>query len=112
MPFTDPGETMVIQGLRFKIKYGSRGAGPDAPNAGGLIIELGENEFLVFGINFSLKVEVASGETGEVFIADKWEYLVVDDQLKRGRCMNGDERNMTGCGPAPEIFVFKVDKHK
>ena len=110
-----PGEverrakTFEIQSYRFRINYGSPEADEKTPTAAGMIIERGPDEFLFFGVNSSVTIEPKEGRTGTVFVSDKWEYRLEGGSLVRGRCLNGDERETTGCSLAPGEFSFRVE---
>lgn len=102
-------ETLNIQVYRFRVNYGYRSADANTPHAAGMIIELGRNEFMFFGVNSSLTIEVGEGKSGTVFISDKYEYYAENGKLVRGRNLNGDERMFTGCTQAPGVFKFRID---
>jgi len=102
-------DPMYIQDYRFWIRYGAPGAGEESPLPAGMIIELGKDEFLYFGVNSSVLIETIEGGKKTVFISDKWEGVVKDGKLVKGRTLNGDERMTTGFTQAPGIFVFRVE---
>lgn len=114
---------LTIQNYRINIRYGKGGrsamgmgvglpADPADPVGAGLIIERGEGEFLIFGINCNFIFMPLSGETETVFVADKREIRLDEGNLSVGRSLNGDERNVTGIGCTPAVITIKLIRRK
>ena len=108
-PVRAPGDIIEMQDYRFEIYYGFLGADPYNSNAGGLIIERGKNEFLLFAVNCMIEYKPRLDLPGDVFMTDKYEWRVVDGELVKGRCLNGDERGSLGGPNFPWVVSFKLD---
>lgn len=115
---------MDIQNYAVNIRYGKGGGmpmpmppmggpgGAEDPIGAGLIIERGQGEFLIFGINCNLTFVPQNGGTETIFVADKRELRLDGGVLNVGRSLNGDERNVTGIGLTPAVITVKLDSHK
>lgn len=107
-----PGKVMDIQGMQFSVIFGLRTPQTPAPISAGLIIENGENDFLFFGVNATLRFSDAHGGRDIIFIQDKRELRVENGKLTEGRSLNGDERNNTAIGKTPAVIRFRLSRHR
>lgn len=115
-----PMEYLNIPGYRVKIGYGKATRPMDLPMVageeqktlgGGFLLQLSEDEFLLVGTNCHFTFESPVGDTSVVFVADKREMVLEDGALREGRCLNGDQRNVTGVGLTPAALKVVLDKH-
>lgn len=89
---SDHPTVFELGGYRFTASYGDKDH-PEQPiaNNGGLIIQTGDNEFLVAGQGVTLTFEDTSDAHMSVGIEQDLEGKYVDGQWKTGRWLNGDE---------------------
>jgi hypothetical protein len=89
---SDHPTVFELGGYRFTASYGDKDHPEQAiANNGGLIIQTGENEFLVAGQGVTLTFEDRSDAHMAVGIEQDLEGKYVDGQWKTGRWLNGDE---------------------
>ena len=111
-------EHLDIPGYRVTVTYGKASRPMDPPMAveeagktlgGGFLIQLAENEFLFAGTNCYLTFSAPVGGTGTVFVEDKRELVLDNGVLREGRCLNGDQRSVTGIGLTPAVMKVTLD---
>ena len=106
--FLDQGENGVnlsVAGCMLRVDY-DKHPGSGEPLAGGMVIELDKDEFVVLATNCHLHVDSLTAAPVEVeryeegsFVAGSWQ---------RGRILNGDERHSIACQTMPKMIRFKV----
>ncbi len=113
-------EQLDIPGLRVKVGYGRavRAIEParlpeekQAALGGGFLIQLKGGEYLFAGTNCYLNFEAPVGGTETVFVMDKRELLLENGVFRERRCLNGDQRNVTGIGLTPAVLKLRLDVH-
>lgn len=108
-------EIVPLSKLNLQFSYGGMnpmaGRAPGSAAAGGLVIELGDYEFVVLAVNCSLSLE-AKPDSGENFaILSKEEGTYVNGQWVRGRILNGDEQYRNSFGGQASFLKFKLDPY-
>ena len=78
---------------------------------GGFLIQLKGGEYLFAGTNCYLNFEAPVGGTETVFVMDKRELLLENGVFRERRCLNGDQRNVTGIGLTPAVLKLRLDVH-
>ena len=106
--FLDQGESgvnLMLRGCMLRVDYDKK-PGSGEPLAGGMVVELGEDEFVVVGTSCQLHV-APSGEGGVE--AERYEEGCFRDGVwQRRRILNGDERHNIRCGTIPQMFRVRV----
>lgn len=106
--FLDQGESgvnLMLRGCMLRVDYDKK-PGSGEPLAGGMVVELGEDEFVVVGTSCQLHV-APSGEGGVE--AERYEEGCFRDGVwQRRRILNGDERHNIRCGTIPQMFCIRV----
>lgn len=95
-------ETVLLSHLALDVQYEHRSSGD--PAGGGLVLELGSNEFLVLAINCTLQFRRKDG--GLLDTLEKEEGRFADGKWVRGRILNGDERYRNAVGNQVKLFRF------
>lgn len=106
--FLDQGENGInipLQGCMLRIEYGKH---PDSgePLAGGMVVELNANEFVVLATNCELRVEASGTDIVEVERYEEGHYH--HGLWQRERILNGDERHHISCPAVPRMIRFKI----
>lgn len=85
----ESGTLLSFEKYNFQVKYlPSHG---ESPKAGGLILQLSPNEFLLCGMNCSFKALVKTSDPGWVDVVSITEGKYENGQWVPGRRLNGDE---------------------
>ena len=75
---------------------------------GGLIIELGDYEFLVLAINCTIDFKANTEQSYLLDLLVKEEGRCINGEWKRGRILNGDERYRNVFGNEVSLVRFKL----
>ena len=78
------------------------------PDSGGFIIELSEDEFLLAGARYNIRLLPKIGQNAQVGIESYQEGSWKDGKWQRGRILNGDERMMPGLPSLPSLRYLKL----
>ena len=106
--FLDQGESginLLLRGCMLRVDYDKK-PGSGEPLAGGMVVELSGDEFVVAGTNCQL--HVTSTGDGGVEVERYEEGCFRDGVWQRGRILNGDERHSIRCGTDPRMFRIRV----
>ena len=76
--------------------------------AGGLVLELGDYEFVVLACNCSMTFSPADTCPDYLDLLSKEEGIFENGVWKRGRIMNGDEQYMHSFAPQATMYKFKL----
>ncbi len=109
----DPRELGTL--LHFKnydvqVKYSRKES--YKPEAGGVIFQTGEDEFVVAGMVSSLEFMSKLGVNEKVEIVRLEEGSFVDGKWKRGRILNGDEKMHLGFKNMPGIYRVELVRYR
>ena len=114
----DGPEVFTLDDCVLRVSYGAAAGNrmgrpgtrrENALTGGGFILRRGRNRFLICGVSCNLEV-LPKDPAEQFFIAEKTEMLPSDGELKRGRILNGDERNYMCLGSEPcaqELVVYR-----
>ena len=85
----ETGTLLSFDRYNFEVKYqASRG---ESPKAGGLVLQLSQDEFLLCGMNYSVKPLVKGDDPGWVDVVSITEGRYENGEWIPGRRLNGDE---------------------
>ena len=85
----ESGTLLPFAGYNLEIKYlPHRG---ESPKAGGLVLQLSQNEFLLCGMNYSVKPQVKGDDPGWAEVVSLTEGRYENGAWIPGRRLNGDE---------------------
>lgn len=91
---------------RLRVEFGTSNAS-DRPTAGGLVIALPGDEFLVVGFGFSVQFLPRLQGPNQAEILELWEGDYLQGEWVPGRRLNGDELALR-LGPAPGVRRIKM----
>ncbi len=106
---TDYGCLCKMSGYDIQIAYAPQFSGK--PIAGGIVIELDENKFLLVGMQSTFTFRPKGDENFKVNVLRYEEGEFVDGQWKAGRVLNGDEQMMIKLGEMPGCAMLEVFKY-
>jgi hypothetical protein len=104
-----PDTGLDLGGYRLQVKFPTP-LTPGQPPAGGLIIALGEGDYLVAGFGFSVQFHPAPGSPSEVDFLEISEGDYRHGEWLPGRRLNGDEYGVQ-LGAAPCVRRVRVYQH-
>ena len=104
----DMGTEFVLDDYLINVTFGDGGIPghrkEGGPVGGGFIIRRDRDRFLICGIACNIQMNPKYASTEQVFILDKSELHETPDGLKKGRILNGDERNFMALGSSPSVL--------
>ncbi|WP_158602219.1 GH35 family beta-galactosidase [Cohnella endophytica] len=105
----DNGCLLSLTEYDLKLSYKRQQEGK--PIAGGLVIELSDNEFILAGIGFSAEFLPKRGESAAVGYIRIEEGKFVDNEWIRSRVLNGDEAAY-GVGVGSHPAALRIEMYK
>lgn len=106
---TDFGSFLRFENYDVAISYSPK---MDAkPLAAGVIIELGENKFLVAGMESTISFRVKEGENKKADFLKMEEGTIENGKWKPGRILNGDEKMAVKLGDRPTVYMIELFKY-
>jgi hypothetical protein len=106
---SDKGSIIPLSEYDLKLTYLPEA--PGKPSAGGIVIEVSDNEFILAGIGFTAEFLPKRGEKSKVGYIRIEEGAFINNNWVRGRVLNGDEGNMISVGRNPEIICIEMYKY-
>lgn len=104
----EPGTLVKFERYDFRIDYLPHDR--ETPKGGGLIIELGEDEFLVCGLNFQAVPLPKNDDPSVVQVVSLTEGRLEADVWKPGRRLNGDELHIR-LESSPSALLCRLKRH-
>lgn len=118
----EKGKIIELEKYNIKVSYTGAGGGyfsmvqtqrqPGTPVAGGFIIELSPDEFVVIGVSSRIEVIPKLNDSRTVGLERKEEGEFVNNKWVRGRILNGDEGYLNVLGPFPTALKFKMFRYE
>lgn len=99
--------TRITLGDCTAVIHFSQMEGNIAPSAG-FILELSDQEFLLFGINIRVELEAPKNEERKVGLLRMEEGKVVSNQWQTTRILNGDEQYNIQIGESPNLLKLRT----
>lgn len=96
----EASDTVALSHVNITVSY--HDTQDVSPVGGGCIVELGDYEFLILGINCELSFCATNGQELDILTKEEGEYR--NGAWHRGRILNGDERYHTTFGQTPEAL--------
>lgn len=100
----DVSEYVSLRNLELEINYKEQ---PGSAVGGGLVIDLGDHEFVVLAVNCSISVNPLDGAEDQLELLTKEEGAYQDSHWVRRRILNGDEQLNHRFGQMPTMLRFK-----
>lgn len=116
--FLDNGarsEVVHLAQVDLHIQYGMNpmaGKAPGLPCAGGLVVELSDDEFILLATGCAVDITAHEGVDASVQLLTKEEGRFENGQWVRGRILNGDERYRNTFGLPAQLQRFKIDLYR
>ena len=75
----------------------------DFPKGGGLILQESDDTFLICAVSCNIRFQGRFGGQERLYILEKRELYPEGNELREGRILNGDEKNVMAFGPVPAL---------
>ena len=102
----DFGTFLQFEKYDLSVAYNPRESGSTLGS--GIVIELGEDRFLLIGASCAMNFRVKPGVNAKVDIIRYEEGELLAGEWKRARVLNGDEKMSVRFGPMPEVRMIEL----